>query len=327
MVLILSGNDIRRILNVRDTIAVVEEAYREFADGHAQMPPRQLITDPKRNGWIAVMPAYIPKAKALATKVVTVYTRNSARNLPTTMATIILNDSETGRPLAVMDGGYLTAVRTGAVGGVAAKYLSRSDSHTVGIFGAGIQARTQLEALCEVRRIETAVVFDLIPEVAEKYAADMSRLLKIRVDIAKTAEAAVKGSDIIVTASTSETPVFEGRWVDGGTHVTCIGSHMAGTREIDTDVVRRSKVVVDLRAAAESEYGEILIPLQKGEITSDVIYGELGDLVTNRKAGRTNPQEITLFKSGGLAIQDTAAARLAYTKAIESNIGTETDFQ
>ncbi len=311
----------QHLLTMRDAIPAVEEAFRQLAEGQAQMPPRQIMTEPERSGWIAVMPAYIKKTKALATKVVTVYTENPTLQLPTTIATIILNDPETGRPLAVMDGGYLTAIRTGAVGGVAAKCLARSDAQTVGIFGAGIQARAQLEALCEVRRIKEALVYDLVPGAAERYAEDMSSKLGIQVFAAKTSKAAVKGRDIIVTASTAKTPVFKGSWLEPGTHITGVGAHMASTREIDTEAVKRSKFIVDLREAAEKEYGELLIPLQEKEITLDIICGELGEIVSGRKKGRVNSLEITLFKSGGLAVQDAAVARLAYDKALDAGIG------
>ncbi|MCL4435103.1 MAG: ornithine cyclodeaminase family protein [Thaumarchaeota archaeon] len=325
MVLILQGQEIQQILKMRDTVPAVEEAFRQLGEGQVQMPPRQLMLEPERGGWIAVMPAYIKKTKALATKVVTVYPENPTVKLPTTMATIVLNDPDTGQLLAVMDGAYITAVRTGAVGGVAAKYLARSDAQTVGIFGAGIQARSQLEALCEVRHIKDALVYDLVPEAAEKYAEDMSIKLGIKVSAAKTSKEAVTDRDIIVTASTAKTPVFKGSWLEPGTHITGVGAHMASTREIDTEAVKRSKVVVDLREAAEKECGELLIPLQEKEITLDIIYGELGEIVSGKKKGRVNPREITLFKSAGLAIQDAAAARLAYDKAVKAGVGVHVD--
>jgi alanine dehydrogenase len=312
---------------MRDTIPAVEEAFRQLADGHAQMPTRQIMTEPERGGWIAVMPAYIKKTRALATKVVTVYTENPKLGLPTTMATIILNDPETGSPLAVIDGGYLTAVRTGAIGGVAAKYLARSNAQTVSVFGAGIQARAQLEALCEVRHITDVMVYDLVPGAAQQYAEDMSSRLGVNVSAAKTSKEAVTGRDIIVTASTSKTPVFKCSWLEPGVHITGVGAHIASTREIDTETVMSSKFVVDLREAAEKEYGELLIPIQEKAVTFDIIYGDLAEIVSGRKKGRTNSQEITLFKSGGLAIQDAAAARLAYDKAVESGIGVKIDLQ
>ncbi len=327
MVLILDRNDVQKVLTMKEAITVVEEGFHELAEGRVQMPPRQLMTEPERNGWIAVMPAYIKKTKALATKVVTVFTENPKINLPTTIATILLNDPETGRPLAIMDAGYLTAIRTGAVGGVAAKHLARSEAHTAGIFGAGFQARAQLEALCEVRAIDEVYVYDVMSEASEKYAEDMSPKLGINVTSVEKPERAVKGCGIIVTASTSTKPVFHGSWLEPGTHITGIGSHMASTRELDTEAVRRSKVIVDLREAAEKEYGEILIPVSEGSLTLDHIYGELGEIITGRKQGRKDDQEITLFKSGGLAIQDTAAAHLAYSKALNAGIGTEIKLQ
>ncbi len=310
---------------MKEAIAVVEAGFRELAEGGVQMPPRQIMTEPERSGWIAIMPAYIRRMKALATKVVTVYPENPGINLPTTMATVILNDPETGRPLAVMDAGLLTAVRTGAVGGVAAKHLARSGSHTVGVFGAGVQARAQLEALCEVRSIDEVYNYDVVPEASNRFAEDISRRLGVKVTVAERPEQAVKGCDIIVTASTSKTPVFEGGWLEQGVHINGVGSHMADRREIDTEAVRRSKVVVDLREAAEKEYGEILIPVAEGVITLDHIYGELGEIVAGRKKGRMDSQEITFFKSGGLAIQDAAAAHLAYVKALEAGVGSNID--
>ncbi len=323
MVLVLNSSDIQRVLTMKEVIDVVEKGFVELAEGRVQMPPRQLMIEPEKKGWVAVMSSYIKKLRALSTKVVTVYPENPNVNLPTTMATILLNDPETGIPLSVMDAGYLTALRTGAVGGVAAKYLARLDACTAGIFGAGVQARAQLESLCQVRAISEAYVCDVIHNTADRFAKDMHRKLGIKVVSVDRPEMAVKGCDIIVTASTSRTPVFEGRWLEPGTHINGIGSHMASTRELDTEAVKRSKVIVDLKKAAEREYGEILIPISEGAFTLEQLYGELGDIITGRKKGRTNNKEITFFKSGGLAIQDTAAAYLAYKNACKSGIGVE----
>jgi len=322
MVLILTRRDVEKVLTMREAIDAVEDGFRELAEGGVQMPPRQLMTEPERHGWVGVMPAYAKKMKALATKIVTVYPENPSKHmLPTTMATIVLNDPETGRPLAVMDGGYITAVRTGAVGGVAAKYLARVDVETAGVFGAGVQARAQLEALLQVRSIKEVYVYDVVHEAAVRYADEMSERLGVEVRAVERPEEAVKGCGVIVTASTSKTPVFKGEWLEPGTHINGIGAHTADRRELDTYAVKRAKVIVDLKAAAEKEYGDILIPVAEGAITFDHIYCELGDIVSGRVRGRVDEVEITFFKSGGLAIQDAAAALLTYKRARNEGVG------
>jgi ornithine cyclodeaminase/alanine dehydrogenase len=268
------------------------------------------------------MPAYLGKMGSLSTKIVTVFEKNLEKNMPTIMATIILNDSETGAPLAIMDGTLVTAMRTGAVCGVATKYLARKDSETVGIFGAGVQARTQLMAMCVVRDIKKAFVHDVVKERAESFAREMSKILKIPVEVCKPREL-VAQSDIIVTATTSKTPVFNGSWVKTGTHLNLIGSFKPDVREVDEVVIKKAKIVVDQKSAALEEAGDIIIPLRVGIIAEKDIYAELGELAAGLKPGRTSDFEITLFKSVGLGIQDCAAAWLAYTRAREKGVGVE----
>jgi ornithine cyclodeaminase/alanine dehydrogenase len=325
MVLILSNEDIRDIFSMKEAITKIEEAFREYAEGRVQMPQRQLIRIPEEEGWIANMPAFLEETKAVGTKVVTVYPRNPSKNRPTTMATIILNDYSTGEPISIMDGGYLTSVRTGAVGGLAAKYLSRDDAKTVGLFGAGFQAKTQLEALFEVRDIEKVYVYDLREDISKEFSSQMSRKLGIDVIPISTPKKAIMDSDIIITASTSKTPVFNGELIQEGTHINAIGAHTSITRELDTFTIKRSKVVVDQIEASLREYGEILIPIKEGNINPEHVYAELGEIITGKKVGRSNENETTVFKSGGLAIQDIAIAQLAFTKAIKTMKGTRID--
>ena len=319
MVLVLSRSVLEKILSMKDVIDAVEAAFKELEKGTAILPQRATITLTEKAGWIGVMPAYLGEMGSLSTKIVTVFERNREKNLPTIMATVILNDPETGSPLAIMEGTFITAMRTGAVCGVATKYLAREDSKTVGIFGAGVQARTQLLAACTVREIERAFVYDKIINRAEKFASEMSKILNIPIEV-REPESLVKESDIIVTATTAKTPVFDGSLVKEGTHLNVIGSFKPNVREVDEKVIKRAKIVVDQKSAALEEAGDLIIPIKKGIIKEDDIYAELGELVTGKKPGRTSDSEITLFKSVGLGIQDCAAAWLAYTRAKEKGI-------
>ncbi|MEM2938926.1 MAG: ornithine cyclodeaminase family protein [Candidatus Bathyarchaeia archaeon] len=324
MVLMLSRSDLEKVLTMKDVIEYVEMAFLELQMGTAILPMRATITLAEKHGWIGVMPAYLGKMGSLSTKIVTVFEKNLEKNMPTIIATIILNDSETGAPLAIMDGTLVTAMRTGAVCGVATKYLARKDSKIVGIFGAGVQARTQLMAMCVVRNIERAFVHDVIKERAESFAKEMSKVLRIPVEVCEPSELVVQ-SDIIVTATTSKTPVFDGKWVKPGTHLNLIGSFKPDVREVDETVIKKAKIVVDQKSAALEEAGDIIIPLKAGIITENDIYAELGELAAGLKPGRKSDSEITLFKSVGLGIQDCAAAWLAYTKAREKGVGIEVE--
>lgn len=319
MVMILTRSDLEKLLNMKEVIEIVEEAFRELQMGTAKLPERVTITINKMRGWMGVMPAYLERMGSLSTKIVTVFEKNSERNLPTTMATIILNSPETGEPLAIMDGTYITAMRTGAVSGVATKYLSRKDSKIVGIFGAGVQARTQLRAMYTIRDIEKAYVYDKIREKAEKYATEMSQKLNIAVEICNPKNLVTK-SDIIITATTSKTPLFDGKLVKPGTHLNVIGAFTPNAREVDDTVIEKSKIIVDQKSAALKEAGDLIIPIKKGVISEEDIYAELGEIITGIKPGRETISEITLFKSVGLGIQDCATAWLAYDKAKRKGI-------
>ena len=326
MVLILSRLDVQKVLNIRDSINVVEEAFKELALGNIWMPPRQSTNIEEYEGWVGIMPGYIRGMNAMGTKIVTEFRRNSTQyNLPTIMATIIVNDPKTGTPIAIMDGSTITAMRTGAAGGVAAKHLAREDSHIVGIFGAGVQSRTQLSALCEIRPILKARVYDVMGKQVNDYVKEMSKKMGIDIKICDNPEDVVSGSDVIITASTSNNPVFKAEWLEEGTHINAVGAHSPNTREIDTETVRSSKFVVDSLETANKEAGEFIIPLSENAITKNHIYGEIGEIIAGIKPGRVSKSERTIFKTCGLSIQDVSTARLVYTKAKEAGIGREVE--
>ncbi len=305
----------------------METAFGELARGRTVMPQRAVIPIPDHKGIYLAMPGYIGgDMNALGLKVVTVYPNNPSKyDLPTILGTLMLCDPATGKAIAIMDAGYLTAVRTGAASGVATKYLAREDSKVCTVFGAGVQARKQLEAVQIIRPLERVYVNDISKEAMESFAGDLSASLGIEIVPSQDVEKIVRESDIIVTASSSHDPVFDGNWLKPGTHVNNIGSHTPDAREMDTITVKRSKFVADLKEANLAEAGDILIPIKEGAVTEDHIYASLGEIVVGDKPGRENAEEITVFKSCGLAIQDVSTALAIYNAAREKGVGTEVE--
>jgi alanine dehydrogenase len=322
MTLILNREDVVSLLDMKDCMDAVERAFGELACGSAALPLRINITPP--DGLALYMPAYLKEMNALACKVVTVYKNNPSKfKLPTTIGKLMLQNPETGEVICIMDAGYLTGVRTGAASGVATKYLARKNgAMTAGIIGAGVQAKMQLWAVSEARKLSEAYVFDISKEAMNKFAAEMKANLKIDVKAVSSPEEVLE-ADIICTASSSPHPVFDGKDVKEGTHINGIGSHTPGARELDTDIIKRSKFIGDSKTACFNEAGDIMIPLKEGAIDETHFHAELGEVITGKKPGRETEKEITLFKSNGLAIQDAAAAKLVYDKAIENGVGQE----
>lgn len=324
MTLILTKMDLEKVLTMREVMEVVEDAFAQLAKGMVDMPLRTIIGIDKYKGFVFCMPAYLKGSDALAIKIVSSYEENlEKRSLPTIFATIQLSDPKTGMPLALMEGSYITAMRTGAASGVATKYLARKNSRVVGIIGAGVQARAQLWAICEVRKVDKVFVYDAVEERAMVYAKEMSEKLGVDAVHVSSAEKAGKAADILVTATTSKEPAIDGKWLQLGTHINAVGWMGRHARELDSYTVKAAKLVVDSKEAVLAESGDILIPIKEGVITEDHIYAELGEIVTGRKAGRFSNDEITLWKSVGLAMQDAATAKLAYQNAQNMNVGRE----
>jgi alanine dehydrogenase len=321
MTLILNKNEVASVLDMKACMNAMEEAFSELSNGTAVLPLRIGIAPP--DGVSLYMPAYLKQMGALACKVVTVYKNNPSKyNLPTTIGKVLLQDPLTGDVLCIMNGGYLTAVRTGAASGVATKYLARKDAGQVaGIFGSGVQARMQLWAVAEARPLSRAIVYDISDEASTAFIAEMGKKLNLEIIKAKSADELLT-ADIICTATSSATPLFDGNKIKEGTHINGIGSHSPGARELDSTIIRRSKFIGDSREACFKEAGDIIIPVAEGAVTESHFYAELGEIITGKKPGRLNDREITIFKSNGLAIQDVAAAQLVYKRAMASGIGT-----
>jgi ornithine cyclodeaminase/alanine dehydrogenase-like protein (mu-crystallin family) len=297
---------IRRLLRMEDVIPAMERALADFSNGTVVQPLRQIVPIADHGGLLGVMPAYT--GDALGVKLVTFYPENPNRHgLPTHLATILLFKPETGEPIASMDGRLITEVRTAAVSAVATKYLARADASVLAIIGTGVQAGSHLDALRLVRR------FDEVRVWSPRNAGDFARRFGVRATV--SAEEAVRGADVVVTATTSKTPVISGEWLSLGVHINAVGA--AGRpewREIDDETLRRcARVYVDARELALSEYGDA--------IAAREIYAELGEVVTGAKLGRASAEEITLFKSGGLAVEDVVTAELIRRKAGDTCTG------
>mgnify|MGYP000144319111 CR=1 FL=1 len=322
-VLLLTRAEVEKVINMKETIKVVEEAFKEKGLGLVDMPPKTYIFFPKYDGDFRVMPAYLKGMDIAGVKVVNVHPKNPrTHNLPTVMATIVLLDPKTGAPLSIMDGTLITAYRTGAAGGIAAKYLARKESEVVAIIGAGVQGRMQLMALTEVmENIKEVRVYDIRKEASVEYAKEMSEKLGLNVRASESAKDAVADADIIVTATPSREPIVMNEWLKQGVHINAIGADAPGKEELDPMILKRAKIVVDDYEQA-SHSGEINVPLSKGVISMKDIYAELGEIVSGKKPGRTNDLEITVFDSTGLAIQDVATAWMVYNKAKERELGT-----
>jgi ornithine cyclodeaminase len=314
---ILTQNDVRAAINMRQAIDAMREAFGQLSAGHAHVPLR--LTMATEKGVTLFMPAYLQATGDLGAKVVSVYGDNPQRGLPMINAVVLVLDNKTGVPLALMDGTYLTALRTGAGAGLATELLARQDASTVAVFGAGAQARTQLEAVRTVRPIREVRIVSRTHASAGRFANELEG---VDVRVMDDRSAAVRGADIIVAATTSSTPVFDGNDVEAGTHINALGSFKPEMQEIDARVVRRAKIVVDQRKAALEEAGDLIIPIRQGLISADDIYAELGEIVNGDKAGRTSDDEITFFKSVGNAAQDVATARWVLQAAEEKGLGT-----
>lgn len=310
----MKRSEIEKLVDMKEAIDSVEKAFRKYSEGKVIYPPKmQMTPNEDAKTWWGFMPCYVDEV-GLGIKAVSDYEDNKGKGLPTISAVYVLLDEKSGQAKAIMDANYLTALRTGALGGIAAKYLSREDAATVGVFGCGTQAKTQLEGVCAVRRITEALVVDKSKEYAERFKEEMSKKLGITIKIAKPEQAA--GCDIVIGATTSRTPVILGKWVKEGAHVTSIGAHTPDAREVDDELVKRAKVVVDCPDAFKS--GDIIKVAQ-------VETASIKDIIAGKKKVRQSDSDITLFKTSGTAIQDVAVASLVFNKAKASGVGKELD--
>lgn len=328
MALLLNRDTVRELLDMKATIEITERAFIELAKGSALLPQRTPLKIEQGPGVALFMPSYIPELEALGAKIVTVFGRNPEDyELPAVLGTIVLLDPATGAPVCIMEGGLLTAMRTAGVSGVATKFLARRDSKVHALFGSGVQARTQAWAVAESAKLEQCLVFSLDPPEQQRVFCDwVSKVTGVPTSVAADARSAVEACDILTLATSAHDPIIDGAWVKPGTHINGIGSHAPGMREIDTLTVQKSKVVCDLVSACQAEAGDLIIPVDNDQWNWKDVHGDLGQVLCGQIAGRESPQEITLFKSVGLAIQDLSVARYVYEQAVAAGAGREFKF-
>ncbi|MFT4036613.1 MAG: ornithine cyclodeaminase [Thermomicrobiales bacterium] len=326
--LALTRNQVRALVSMPDAIALMKQAFGELSAGRTVSPLRTVIPLPDREADALFMPAYVPAMDALGLKSVNVFRNNPAQGLPAIHALVMLVDTTTGQPMAIMDGAYLTALRTGAVSGAAADLLARPDSRVLTVIGAGAQGVTQIAAICAVRPIERVIAVDVNDAALERLKAGIAQDWPDLVGLVETSTdsaGAVRVSDIVCTATTSRKPVFSDADLKPGTHVSGVGAYTPQMQEVPAETVARATVVVDAIDAALEEGGDLIIPLNNGLVDRAHFAKELGMLVNGDATGRTSAEEITFFKSVGNAVQDMVVAKRAVERAREQGLGIEID--
>ncbi len=315
----LSEDEVKSVLNMDDAIAAVKQAFRDHGLGKTQMPPKSYLYFQKYDGDLRTMPAYLEGMNSAGVKIVNVHPRNPGIGLPTVMALLVLNSPETGAPIAVMGATYLTNMRTGAAGGVAAKYLARPESKVVGMVGAGAQARTQLLGLSRVFKIDQVIVSDRSLEHIKAFEHDARTFLDCDYKLTTNHREACD-CDILVTTTPARAPVVKSDWVKPGTHINAIGADAKGKQELESTLTKRAKVVVDDMVQAVHS-GEVNVPISEGVLKPEDIYAQIGEILTGAKPGRTSDEEVTVFDSTGLAIQDVSTGTTVYRRAVEFGKG------
>jgi ornithine cyclodeaminase/alanine dehydrogenase-like protein (mu-crystallin family) len=323
--LILSQSDVRQLLPMRDCIGVMEEALAGLARGEAMLPLRSIIKLPDPLGFFAMMPAFTASPASIGVKVLTVFPGNHGSAFDSHQGAVLLFEAKHGSLQAILDATAITGIRTAAVSAVATKLLARKNARSLAILGSGVQARMHIEAIPLVRDIDVVRIWSRNPDNAEALARETKEKFGIATEVFPTAEAAVRDSDIVCTVTLSHQPVLHGAWLKPGAHVNAVGTATPNAREVDTDTVKRSRLYVDRRESGLKEPGDILIPINEGAITADHLVGEIGEILIGKTPARGSENEITLFKSLGLAIEDLAAARFVAERAAATGAGVKVE--
>ncbi|HXD33784.1 MAG TPA: ornithine cyclodeaminase family protein [Pyrinomonadaceae bacterium] len=325
--LILSQSEVEQLLPMAECITVMEEALSSLARGEMHQPLRQVVHPPGADGVIAMMPSFRSSGDAVfGLKAICVFPKNAELGKDAHQGGVLLFRGDTGEPMAFMNASAITAIRTAAVSAVATQVLSREDASELAIIGAGVQARSHLEAMACVRKLKKVRVTSRNPEHAKAFAAEMGARFEFPIEPVTSAEEAITGADIIVTVTTSKEPVVHREWLGPGSHINAIGTYSPRAREIDTATMVDATLFVDRRESALNEAGDYLIAAAVGAITPDHIHAELGEVLIGSASGRSSDDEITLFKSLGLAIEDLAAADYVFRKARHQQVGAWVEF-
>ena len=326
-ILILNHDEVVRLLPMKECIPLMREALGRLAAGEAYQPLRTIVRPPGAEGVMGLMPSYVTgEQAAYGLKTVCVFPGNPAIGKDAHQGAVLLFSAQTGELLALMNASAITAIRTAAVSGVATDLLARDDAHDLAIVGAGVQARTHLAAMSQVRSIERCRVVSRTVEHAQQFAEEMSDSVPFAIEVVATAAEALDRADLICTVTNAKEPVVKREWIAEGAHLNVVGSSTPAAREVDTATIAASSLFVDRRESTLNEAGDYLFAASEGTIGPDHIRAELGEVLTGKQPGRTSRDEITLFKSLGLAVEDLATANYLYRKAKELNAGAWIEF-
>jgi alanine dehydrogenase len=318
-VLWLSEGDVKSLLTMDEAISAAEKAFFDQGMGRTQMPPKSYLYFPQHEGDLRTMPAYLEGLDQAGVKIVNVHTRNPAAGLPTVMALLTLISTENGAPLAIMGAAYLTAIRTGAAGALAARLLARKNSRVMGLIGAGVQARTQLMGISRNFDIEQVLVYDTSMDRSRSLKDECKPFLDCEYQLASNPQDACQ-CDILVTTTPSRSPVVLEKWVQPGTHINAIGADARGKQELQSTLTKNSKIFVDDMAQAVHS-GEVNVPISEGLLLPEEIFAQIGEVLVRKRPGRESEKEITIFDSTGLGIQDVATGYAVYEKAKDRGAG------
>ena len=323
--LLLSREDIKKVFTIKDAIEADKKAFRYVVEGKCEIPLRTNIQAPKYDGCFLFMPAYLEEMDTASLKIINIFPHNIDNGIPSSPAQVLLIDGKTGLVTAVLDGTYVTQLRTGAASGAAFDVLAKKDCRIGALIGTGGQAPTQLEAMLAARTLQEVRVYDMNPERTKAFAEIMQEELKdygARIVPAASSDEAIDEADLIITVTPSSKPVFDGTKVKAGATISCVGAYQHHMQEMDPAILpKASKIYFDSREAVLSESGDILIPLEEGIITEKDFTGDLGDVLLGKVVGRENDDEIIVFETVGVAAQDLVAAKEIYEKAVKAGVG------
>jgi ornithine cyclodeaminase/alanine dehydrogenase-like protein (mu-crystallin family) len=326
-VLVLSHADVERLLPMDECIDLMADALSALARGQVFQPLRMVVRPPQAKGLLALMPAHLAGARpAYGVKALTFFPSNPAIGKDAHQGSVLLYDNETGELRALMNASAITAIRTAAVSGAATRALAREDASVLALVGAGVQARSHLAAMASVRPIKEVRVVCRRLDKSKQFAQEMSARYRFPIVPKATVEEAVGGAQIVVTATTSAEPVVRSEWISAGAHLNAVGASVVANRELDSATVRASTLFVDRRESALAEAGDLVLAVKDGVVGPDHIRGELGEVLIGAVPGRQSPNEITLFKSLGLAVEDVASADFLYAKALRLGAGQYVEF-
>ena len=312
--LFINKERVASLLPMNECIEVMEKMFRSLANGEATQPLRSLMWLPEKNGLLGMMPGHSGSLGVMGIKTITVFHANREQGLPSHQGIVILFEAKYGTPLMLFDAAEITAIRTAAASAVATRLLSRKNAETLAIIGSGEQAKKHIEAILLVRQIKQINIWSRTKKNAEDLAAKTLSLHKIPVQVNETVKEAVNNANIICTVTSSKEPLVMGEWVKPGAHINAVGSSIAVARELDTNTVAKSKLFTDCYESLFNEAGDFLIPKKEGAVTDEHVKAEVGEVLLGQKKGRENDEEITLFKSLGIAMEDILSAYHIYQK-------------